>query len=113
MTTNHRCFARTDRREFLSELGAVVGAGALAGPALASGLNADAGRNAAGIPLRPLGRTREKVTILGLGCAPVGHSMPGAAAAAGCKPAIQWIGNLRHACRLRRTREVRRSNHSF
>ena len=70
---------RIDRRQFLTELGVVVSASALAGPTLAATLNADAGKNAAGIPLRTLGRTKEKVTILGLGCAPVGHSMPGAA----------------------------------
>ena len=79
MKTSQSDVGRMDRREFLTGLGAMVGAGALAGPALVAGLNADAGKNAAGLPLRTLGRTKEKVTMLGLGCAPVGHSMPGAA----------------------------------
>lgn len=67
-----------DRRQFLAGLGTLVGAGALAGTALAATLNSDAGTNAAGLPLRTLGRTKEKVTLLGLGTACVGHSMPGA-----------------------------------
>jgi aryl-alcohol dehydrogenase-like predicted oxidoreductase len=52
-----------------------MGALALTAPALL----ADAGKNAAGIPLRILGRTNEKITILGLGTAPVGMSKPGRA----------------------------------
>jgi uncharacterized protein len=68
-----------DRRQFLAGLGTLVGTGAFAGSAVAAALNADAGRNAAGIPMRLLGRTKEKVTIVGLGTACVGHSMPGAA----------------------------------
>lgn len=67
------------RRQFLAGLSTLLGATAVAGPAIAAQLNASAGKNSAGIPLRTLGRTKEKVTILGLGCAPVGHSMPGAA----------------------------------
>jgi hypothetical protein len=66
------------RRHFVTGLAASLGTVTLAGVPLASQLNADAGTNAAGIPLRVLGRTGEKVTILGLGTAPVGHSMPGA-----------------------------------
>jgi uncharacterized protein len=64
------------RREFLNRI-ALVGAGAMATAPLTRLLNADAGKNDAGLPLRTLGRTNEKVTILGLGTAPVGHSMPG------------------------------------
>ena len=66
------------RRHFLSGLGALLGLETVAGAPLTSTLNADVGKNAAGIPLRVLGRTGEKVTILGLGTAPVGHSKPGA-----------------------------------
>jgi uncharacterized protein len=64
------------RRHFLTGLGALAGLETLVGSI--SALNVEAGKNAAGIPLRVLGRTGEKVTILGLGTAPVGHSMPGA-----------------------------------
>jgi uncharacterized protein len=69
-----------NRRQFLTEVGALMGAGALAGPAALSELNPDAGVNAAGLPMRVLGRTGAKVTIVGLGSACVGHSMPGAQA---------------------------------
>jgi uncharacterized protein len=69
---------RMDRRRFLAGLGTLVGTGALAGPAVAAVLNAEAGTNPAGIPMRILGRTKAKVTIVGLGSACVGHSMPGA-----------------------------------
>ncbi len=53
---------------------------ALAGATTTLGLgalNAEAGRNPAGIPLRVLGRTKQKITIIGLGSAPVGLSKPG------------------------------------
>ena len=60
-------------------MGALAGAAALSGPGALAALNPDAGKNAAGIPLRVLGRTKEKITILGLGTAPVGQSKPGAA----------------------------------
>jgi aryl-alcohol dehydrogenase-like predicted oxidoreductase len=73
---NHFGMGMMRRRRFLNRL-ALAGAGALAVPPLARLLNADAGKNEAGIPLRTLGRTNQKVTILGLGSAPVGHSMPG------------------------------------
>jgi uncharacterized protein len=67
------------RRRFLAGLSAFAGVRALhRSSLLAATLNADAGKNAAGIPLRVLGRTGEKITIVGLGSAPVGHSMPGA-----------------------------------
>lgn len=66
------------RRQFLAGLGAFAGIQALGGAASGAELNGDAGKNAAGIPLRWLGKTGEKVTIVGLGTAPVGHSMPGA-----------------------------------
>lgn len=65
------------RRQFLAGLSTFVGATAVSGSALAA-LNANAGKNSAGIPQRVLGRTGQKVTMVGLGCAPVGHSMPGA-----------------------------------
>jgi len=68
-----------DRRSFLRGMGALAGAAALAGPGALASLNPDAGKNAAGIPLRVLGRTNEKITILGLGTAPVGQSKPGTA----------------------------------
>lgn len=67
-----------DRRAFLRGLGAMAGAAAL-GPTALAALNPDAGKNDAGIPLRILGRTKEKITILGLGAAPIGLSKPGAA----------------------------------
>ncbi len=70
---------RLPRREFLAGLGALAGTTALGAPPLQAALNADAGTNAAGIPQRVLGRTGAKITILGLGSAPVGHSRPGAA----------------------------------
>ena len=60
-------------------MSALAGATALSGPGALAALNPDAGKNAAGIPLRVLGRTKEKITILGLGTAPVGQSKPGAA----------------------------------
>jgi aryl-alcohol dehydrogenase-like predicted oxidoreductase len=66
-----------NRRDFLRGIGALAGATALSGPSALGGLNADAGKNAAGIPMRVLGRTKEKITILGLGTAPVGQSKPG------------------------------------
>jgi uncharacterized protein len=70
---------RFARREFLAGVGALVSVTALGAPQLLASLNADAGKNAAGIPQRVLGRTGAKITILGLGSAPIGHSMPGAA----------------------------------
>jgi len=72
--------ALMDRRRFLAGLSTLLGASAVAGPALAASLNETAGTNAAGLPLRTLGRTGERITLLGLGTAPVGHSMPGAKA---------------------------------
>ena len=72
--------SRLARREFLGTLGAFAGATTLGAPRLWTSLNADAGRNSAGIPQRVLGRTGAKITVLGLGSAPIGHSMPGAAA---------------------------------
>lgn len=71
--------SRFARREFLAGLGALAGATALGPPQLLASLNADAGKNSAGIPMRTLGRTGAKITILGLGSAPIGHSKPGAA----------------------------------
>jgi aryl-alcohol dehydrogenase-like predicted oxidoreductase len=71
---NHHEIAR---REFLTSLGIWAGATALT-PNLLGAMNSDAGRNAAGIPLRVLGRTGAKITLLGLGSAPIGHSKPGA-----------------------------------
>jgi len=68
-----------NRRTFLRGMGALAGAATLSGPGALAGLNPDAGKNAAGIPLRVLGRTNEKITILGLGTAPVGQSKPGVA----------------------------------
>jgi aryl-alcohol dehydrogenase-like predicted oxidoreductase len=68
-----------NRRNFLRGLGVAAGAAALSGPALLAELNPDAGHNAAGLPMRVLGRTGAKITILGLGSAPVGQSKPGAA----------------------------------
>jgi predicted aldo/keto reductase-like oxidoreductase len=65
-----------DRRTFLRGMGAM----ALSAPSLLAELNSDAGKNSAGIPMRVLGRTNEKITILGLGTAPVGMSKPGRAA---------------------------------
>ncbi len=56
-----------------------MAAAALAGPAALAALNPDAGKNEAGLPLRVLGRTGQKITILGLGTAPVGQSKPGPA----------------------------------
>lgn len=65
------------RREFLTNLGVLAGATAFT-PGLLGALNPDAGKNAAGLPMRELGRTGAKITILGLGSAPIGHSQPGA-----------------------------------
>jgi aryl-alcohol dehydrogenase-like predicted oxidoreductase len=71
--------ANLDRRTFLRGMGALAGAAALSGSTALAGLNVDAGKNSAGLPLRVLGRTGAKVTILGLGTAPVGQSKPGVA----------------------------------
>jgi predicted aldo/keto reductase-like oxidoreductase len=56
---------------------ALAGASTLAAGCALTSLNEDAGKNASGIPLRTLGRTGRKVTIVGLGSAPVGLSKPG------------------------------------
>lgn len=66
-----------DRRTFLRGMSVLAGATALSGPAAFAALNSDAGRNSAGIPMRILGRTGQKITIVGLGTAPVGQSKPG------------------------------------
>ncbi|MCL5096207.1 MAG: aldo/keto reductase [Candidatus Omnitrophica bacterium] len=66
-----------DRRQFLTGFGACLGAGAVTGPAAWAETTAPTERNTAGIPMRTLGRTGAKITILGLGSAPVGHSKPG------------------------------------
>lgn len=71
-----------DRRTFLRGMGALAGTAALCGPGALADVTADAGKNSAGIPLRVLGRTNEKITIVGLGTAPVGQSKPGRAAGA-------------------------------
>ena len=76
---NKPASTRLGRREFLTSLGAIASATALGAPQLLAALNPDAGKNASGIPQRILGRTGAKITILGLGSAPIGHSMPGAA----------------------------------
>jgi len=76
---NPDCSFGLARRQFLTGLGALAGATAWGAPKLLTRLNADAGKNAAGIPMRVLGRTGAKITILGLGTAPIGHSTPGAA----------------------------------
>jgi aryl-alcohol dehydrogenase-like predicted oxidoreductase len=65
------------RREFLAGIGALAGTAAAA-PHLFAQLNKPAGTSSSGIPMRVLGRTGQKVTILGLGTAPIGHSKPGA-----------------------------------
>lgn len=57
------------RREFLKRT-AVVGAGL----ALAASVRADDPPKAGELPTRVLGRTKQKVTILGLGTAPLGES---------------------------------------
>lgn len=65
------------RRRFLAGLSAL----AALGPSLPCSVDAAEQpaleKNAAGIPVRVLGRTGERITIVGLGTAPVGHSMPG------------------------------------
>ncbi len=71
-----------NRRTFLRNVSAVAGAAAVASPNLINAMNADAGKNSAGIPLRVLGRTGEKITVLGLGTAPMGLSKAGAGPAA-------------------------------
>jgi uncharacterized protein len=74
--TNRNGSADVNRRVFLKQL-ALAGASTLSGGCSLTSLNEDAGKNAYGIPLRTLGRTGEKVTIVGLGSAPVGLSKPG------------------------------------
>lgn len=81
-----------NRRAFLRGMGALAGAAALSGPSALAALNPDAGKNAAGIPLRVLGRTGEKITILGLGTAPVGQSKPGVAQGAAVYRAAMEAG---------------------
>ena len=51
-----------NRREFLQAGAAGIAAAGLAGPALA-----DDKKNEGGIPLRPLGKTGEMVSLIGLG----------------------------------------------
>jgi aryl-alcohol dehydrogenase-like predicted oxidoreductase len=70
-------FAEVNRRVFLKQL-ALAGASALSARSALASLNEEAGKNASGIPLRTLGRTGERITIIGLGSAPVGLSKPGA-----------------------------------
>jgi predicted aldo/keto reductase-like oxidoreductase len=65
------------RRQFLTGLAGAAAFGS-AVRAVDAATQAATEKNAAGIPVRMLGRTGEKVTIVGLGTAPVGHSMPGA-----------------------------------
>jgi hypothetical protein len=48
---------RVNRRTFLRNVSALAGAAAVSSPSALSALNAGAGKNAAGIPLRILGRT--------------------------------------------------------
>jgi len=64
----HRPKPHIDRREFLKST-------TLAGAALAVGARA-AEKQAGPLPTRVLGRTGEKVTILGLGTAPIGEGPP-------------------------------------
>lgn len=65
------------RRDFLGRIATLAGAAGFSGHAALAMLNADAGKNNAGISMRTLGRTKAKVTILGLGSAPIGISKPG------------------------------------
>jgi aryl-alcohol dehydrogenase-like predicted oxidoreductase len=73
------------RRKFLAGLSTWVWSIALGGSSVGVGVeqqpnaSADAGTNAPGLPLRVLGRTGQKVTIVGLGTACIGHAMPGPA----------------------------------
>ena len=70
-----------NRRTFLRQVATLAGVSTISCPAALSSLNPDAGTNSSGLPMRVLGRTREKVTILGLGSAPMGLSQPGVAPA--------------------------------
>ncbi|HEY3861067.1 MAG TPA: aldo/keto reductase [Verrucomicrobiae bacterium] len=74
-------YSGVNRRTFLRNVSAWAGAAAVSSPSVLSALNEDAGKNSAGIPMRVLGRTGERVTIVGLGTAPVGYSKPGQARA--------------------------------
>lgn len=74
-------YSCVNRRTFLRNVSALAGAAAVSTPSVFSALNADAGKNAAGIPLRILGRTGQRVTMIGLGTAPIGYSKPGPALA--------------------------------
>ncbi len=61
---------RLDRRSLLR------GAAALGLAAVAAAEAQPLERNSAGLPVRTLGRTRRKVTVLGLGTAPIGEGPP-------------------------------------
>ena len=64
------------RRSFLANLGAWTGT-AMAAPGLLRGATPDPGESAGDLPRRVLGRTGEKLSVIGLGAAPVGLSRPG------------------------------------
>jgi aryl-alcohol dehydrogenase-like predicted oxidoreductase len=67
-----------NRRAFLERVGTVASAAALARLVpLTEDSVAAAQAGSPGLPQRVLGRTRQKITILGLGTACVGHSQPG------------------------------------
>jgi len=72
-------YKKSDRRTFLKNIGALAGTVALSNHSALADLNPDAGTSHQGIPMRTLGRTGAKITILGLGTAPIGQSKPGAA----------------------------------
>jgi aryl-alcohol dehydrogenase-like predicted oxidoreductase len=83
------------RRSFLANLGAWAGT-AMATPGVLAMATSDSGASAGALPKRVLGRTGEKLTVIGLGAAPVGTSRPGAVAGvpvyrAALEAGINWV----------------------
>jgi aryl-alcohol dehydrogenase-like predicted oxidoreductase len=83
------------RRRFLANLGLWAGTAMAAPDVLAQGMPI-AEDSTGEMPRRVLGRTQEKLTLVGLGSAPVGHSRPGAASGvpvyrAALEAGINWV----------------------
>jgi aryl-alcohol dehydrogenase-like predicted oxidoreductase len=83
------------RRSFLANLGVWTGT-AMAAPSLLGQGASSSDEATADLPKRVLGRTGEKLTLIGLGSAPVGHSRPGAATGvpiyrAALEAGVNWV----------------------
>lgn len=83
------------RRSFLANLGAWTGT-VMATPRLLAKGASKSSEVAGALPKRVLGRTGEKLTVIGLGAAPVGHSRPGVDAGvrvyrAALEAGVNWV----------------------